>query len=881
MNDKEQAFFEIFPWNDNFESGIEQIDEQHKQLVNILNRLAANLANLSTDIILNEIFDELAEYADYHFKTEESIWVDSFKDDTWYTKHALTHSSFIEEVIELKSNRDEKALDDVIYEIVVFLSKWLAYHILDTDKRMAMVVLAMQSGHTLEEAKRISDEGMSGSMETVIATVLTMYSTISTRTLDLMREKSLRKKAERALNISEERWKFILDSEKENIWDLDFENDSKFISNENSLTEIIHHKIKKNGKNQEIHPDDITSVKRDFLEHLQGKTEFYSNKHRVLGANGAWSWVLSRGKVVSRNAEGLPLRMVGTHSDITERELASIIYNNSSQGMMITDINRNIISINSAFTEITGYQASDVLGQNPRILSSGIQDKQFYIDMWETINRDGKWSAEVYNKHKNGKIYCEFISINTVKNEHGEIEYYVALFNDISAQKKAEETIRIQATFDSLTQLQNKSMFRSRLEEQIIRSNRSHLHFALFFIDLDHFKDVNDSLGHDVGDLLLVEASSRIIKSVRETDVIARFGGDEFTIILPDTKDPEIIDQVAQKIIVELSRPFDIGANSAYVSASIGITVYPNDAKSSADLIRNANQAMYIAKQNGRSRFNYFTSSMQALAQERQLLINNLHRALDLCEFELYYQPILDMKTKKIIKAEALIRWNSPDRGLVMPDEFIPLAEKCGLIVEIGDWVFKQATIQLKKWHDRYGPELSVSINKSPIQFKAQSKLDAWMNQITKIGLPSEFVVIEITENVLMDGEVDTLDRIHKFRRAGFKLALDDFGTGYSSMAYLKKFAIDYIKIDKTFVSSLTSDSQDLVLCEAMIEMARKLGIQVIAEGIETQSQSNLLSVMACDYGQGYLFSKPVTAEKFEALFRAQCSKNGINEYKS
>jgi diguanylate cyclase (GGDEF)-like protein/PAS domain S-box-containing protein len=748
---------------------------------------------------------------------------------------------------------------------------------------MAMVVLAMKSGNTLEEAKRISNEGMSGSMETVIATVLTMYSTISTRTLDLMREKSLRKKAERELNISEERWKFILDSEKENIWDLDLENDAKFISNETSLTEIIHNKIKKNGENQEIHPDDITSVKRDFLEHLQGKTEFYSNKHRVLGANGAWSWVLSRGKVVSRNEEGLPLRMVGTHSNITERELASIIYNNSSQGMMITDINRNIISINSAFTEITGYQASDVLGQNPRILSSGIQDKQFYIDMWEVINRDGKWSAEVYNKHKNGNIYCEFISINTVKNEHGKIEYYVALFNDISAQKKAEETIRIQANFDSLTQLQNKTMFRNRLEEQIIRSNRSHLQFALFFIDLDHFKDVNDSLGHDVGDLLLVEASSRIIKSVREIDVIARFGGDEFTIILPDIKDPEIIEQVAQKIIVELSRPFDIGANSAYVSASIGITLYPNDAKSSADLIRNANQAMYIAKQNGRSRFNYFTSSMQALAQERQLLINNLHRALDLCEFELYYQPILDMKTKKIIKAEALIRWNSPDKGLVMPDEFIPLAEKCGLIVEIGDWVFKQATMQLKKWHDRYGPELSVSINKSPIQFKAESKLDAWTNQLNTIGLPSEFIVIEITENVLMDGEVDSLDRIHKFRSAGFKLALDDFGTGYSSMAYLKKFAIDYIKIDKTFVSSLSSNSQDLVLCEAMIEMAKKLGIQVIAEGIETQSQSNLLSVMGCDYGQGYLFSKPVTAEKFEDIFKSQCSKNEIeiNEYKS
>ena len=864
-------FFEIFPWNENFETGIELIDEQHKQLVHILNRLAANLANLSTPVILNEIFDELAEYADYHFKAEESIWLDSFKNDEWLTNHEQTHGSFINKVIDIKNNQDDKPLDDIIYDIVAFLSKWLAFHILDTDKRMALAVLALKSGSTLVEAKALSEEGMRGSMETVISTVLTMYSALSARTLDLMREKNLRRQAERALQVSEERWKFILDGDKENIWDLNLEHDSKYVSkDEVSIIDIIQDKMKNKGNISRIHPEDIDSVKSDFLDHLQGNTEFYTNRHRVLKNNGCCSWVLSRGKVVSRNENGKPLRMVGTHSDITERELASIIYRNSSQGMVITDISNNIISINSAFTEITGYNETDILGKNPSILSSGKHGEKFYQDMWETLNTSGKWSSEIYNKHKDGHLYCEFISINVVKNELGAIDYYVSLFNDITEHKNAQETIRIQANFDSLTHLQNRAMFQIKLEKQRLRSNRNKLPFALLFLDLDHFKNVNDSLGHESGDLLLVEASTRIMHSVRETDIVARFGGDEFTIILPDIKDTDCIDRVAQDIILAIGKPFDIGLNKVYVSASIGIALYPDDADTISGLLRNADQAMYKAKQTGRSRFNYFTSSMQALAQERQTLITDLHSALELKEFELFYQPIFDMKTGKIIKAEALIRWNHPTKGLVFPDDFIPLSEKCGVIVAIGDWVFKEAASQTKEWLDKYNLDLQISINKSPIQFKFESKAESWGKYINDKGLSSENIVIEITENVLMDDENDILDKLFKLREAGFQIALDDFGTGYSSISYLKKFAIDYIKIDRSFVSNLTSDSQDMILCEAMIGMAHKLGLKVIAEGIETQSQNELLNFLNCDYGQGYLFSKPIPANEFEALLKAQ-----------
>lgn len=871
MNTNTQELFEIFPWNENFDTGIELIDEQHKQLVLILNRLAANLANLSTPVILNEIFDELAAYADYHFKTEERIWFDNFKNDEWFTKHEQTHGSFINKVIEIKNNQGNKPLDDVIYDIVAFLSKWLAYHILDTDKRMALAVISLKSGSTLEEAKALSNNGMRGSMETVITTVLTMYSAISTRTLDLMREKNLRRQAEKALQISEERWKFILDGDKENIWDFNLEDGSKYVlKDEISIIDIIQDNIKDKDSTTRIHPEDIESVKNDFLDHLQGNTKFYTNKHRVIKDNGSCFWVLSRGKVVSRNENGKPLRIVGTHSDITERELASIIYRNSSQGMMITDISNNIISINNAFTEITGYNETDVLGKNPSILSSGKHGKQFYNDMWKSINTSGEWSSEIYNKHKDGHIYCELLSINLVKNKLGATDYYVSLFNDITEHKKAQETIHKQANFDSLTHLQNRAMFQIKLEKQRLRSNRNKLPFALLFIDLDHFKNVNDSLGHEIGDSLLVEASTRIMHSVRETDVVARFGGDEFTIILPDIKDTDCIDRVAQDIILELSKPFDLGLNKVYVSASIGIALYPDDADTLSGLLRNADQAMYKAKQTGRSRFNYFTSSMQTLAQERQTLISDLHNALELKEFELYYQPIFDLKTKKIIKAEALIRWNHPTKGLVNPDDFIPLSEKCGVIVALGDWVFKEAASQTKEWLDKYNLDLQISINKSPIQFKFESKAESWTKYINDIGLSSENIVIEITENVLMDNENDILDKLLKLQGAGFQIAIDDFGTGYSSISYLKKFDIDYIKIDRSFVSNLTPDSQDMILCEAMIGMAHKLGIKVIAEGIETQSQNELLNFMDCDYGQGYLFSKPIPANKFETLLNDQ-----------
>ena len=701
MPKEEITFFEIFPWNKNFETGIEIIDEQHKELVNILNRLAAHLANLSDEVTLNEIFDELAEYADYHFKTEEKIWSAHFKNDEWYVEHEHTHESFIDDVLALKHNKNEKALDEVIYQIVSFLSQWLAYHILDTDKRMAKAVLAMESGDSIEEAKTRANDEMNGSMKVLVNTVLSMYDSLSTRTLDLMREKTLRKQAEAALLDSEERWKFVLEGGGENIWDWDIENNTMHFSEDNiPLDDFIGNGLKKSNEESNIHRADRKRVEASFHSHLEGKTEFFTCKYRVLRKNGGWSWVLSRGKVVSRDENAKPLRMVGTHSDITERELASLIYQNSSQAMLISDVRNVIISVNPAFTKITGYTEEDTIGKNPKMLNSGRNDKAFYTAMWDTVKSTGHWSGEIYNKRKNGEIYPETLNISTVTNAFGSVDHYVALFSDITEKKKADELIVEQANMDPLTKLQNRRMFQDRLDEEIKRSKRSELPFALLFLDLDHFKEVNDSLGHEVGDQMLVEVSERIKAHVRESDVISRLGGDEFAIIFTELKDIHSIDHITQEILDSLSKPYHLGVDQVYISASVGITLYPSDADNISQLLQNSDQAMYLAKNSGRSCYRYFTPSMQEAAEKRRMLINDLHIALELNQFEVYYQPIINMETGEIKKAEALIRWNHPERGLVSPDDFIPFAEESGLIIEIGDWVFKEAMRQTSIWKE-------------------------------------------------------------------------------------------------------------------------------------------------------------------------------------
>ena len=443
----------------------------------------------------------------------------------------------------------------------------------------------------------------------------------------------------------------------------------------------------------------------------------------------------------------------------------------------------------------------------------------------------------------------------------------VVTFLDITARKKSEETIWKQANFDALTGMPNRRMFHDRLEQEIKKARRDELPLALLLVDLDRFKEINDTLGHDMGDLLLLETARRINDCVRVTDTVACFGGDEFIVLMSWLDDVSNVERVAGHILQRLAEPFQLGSEVVHVSASIGITLYPNDATGVEALLKNADQAMTAAKNDGRNRFSYFTQAMQEAAQTRLRLINDLRGALAANQLMVYFQPIVELGTGNIHKAEALVRWQHPERGMVSPAEFIPLAEDTGLIYEIGDWVFHESMRWAKRW--RASHELQISVNKSPLQFyKDGADHTVWLSHLHELDLPGQCLAIEITEGLLMASNALITDELLVLRDAGIQVSLDDFGTGYSSLSYLKKFHIDYLKIDQSFVRDLASDPNDLALAEAIIVMGHKLGIKIIAEGVETQEQLNLLVDAGCDYAQGYLFSRPVPPDKFERLLK-------------
>ncbi|MYM69631.1 EAL domain-containing protein [Pseudoduganella sp. FT55W] len=469
-----------------------------------------------------------------------------------------------------------------------------------------------------------------------------------------------------------------------------------------------------------------------------------------------------------------------------------------------------------------------------------------------------------------GSVAWIDVSVNAIDTEAGSHPHHLCMIEDVTAKKQSEALIWQQANFDTLTHLPNRRMFLDRLAHDMLKSQRDKSRIAVLFIDLDHFKEVNDTLGHQQGDVLLVDAARRISACVRKSDTVARLGGDEFTVILCELETPDQVERIAQDILARMLQPFVLGQEQAFVSASIGITLYPDDALDIDSLLKHADQAMYAAKGAGRNRYSYFTPTLQVAALSRMRLTNDLRGALKGEQFELYFQPIVHLASGAIHKAEALIRWNHPQRGVVSPLEFIPLAESSGLIVEIGEWVFREAARWVQQWRRECHPEFQVSLNQSPLEFQREgSSYDSWLAHLQSLALPGQSLVVEITEGLLLDASNTVSNRLLQLRDAGIQVALDDFGTGYSSLSYLKKFDIDYLKIDRSFTRNLSPDSSDMALSEAIIVMAHKLDLKVIAEGVETPEQRDLLAAAGCDYGQGYLFAKPMPAAQFDAFLRA------------
>ncbi|MFA6015592.1 MAG: EAL domain-containing protein [Gallionellaceae bacterium] len=543
--------------------------------------------------------------------------------------------------------------------------------------------------------------------------------------------------------------------------------------------------------------------------------------------------------------------------------LAETVYQSSAQGIVVADQNNHILSVNPAFSFITGFSAEEVIGLKPGFNSAGYHDADFYKEMWRAIQEDGLWAGEIWDRRKNGESFSQWLTISVVRDEAGEISRFIGVFTDNTEQKQAQEKISFHANYDELTKLPNRRLFQDRLQLEIKKSNRADAQLALLFIDLDNFKEVNDSLGHEQGDQLLRETAQRLRDCVRETDTVARLGGDEFTIILPGVKTSGEVENIAQKIIQSLTFPFTLGEHFGYVSASIGITIYPQDGDSSMTLLKNADQAMYEAKHLGKNRFSYFTSAMQQASVQRLQLTNEMREALQNGQFEMYFQPIHDAASGKVTKAEALIRWHHPERGFVSPAAFIPLAEEVGLISEIGEFAFTSSVRRLQEWATQLSVPMNISVNLSPRQISGKTDFEAWIETLRKAGISTESITLEITEGSLLDESLEVQRNLRRLRDAGFGIAIDDFGTGYSSLSYLKKLDVDFLKVDQSFVRDLVTDTNDRAMVEAIIVMAHKLGIKVIAEGCETAEVLEVLMQAGCDLVQGYYYAKPMPAHDF------------------
>jgi len=539
----------------------------------------------------------------------------------------------------------------------------------------------------------------------------------------------------------------------------------------------------------------------------------------------------------------------------------------ASESVFITDRQGTIEYVNPAFERLTGYTQEEVIGKTPAVLKSDEHDDAFYHELWNTILDGRTFRAEFANRTKGGEIYCEEKVVTPINDHHGNLTHFVSTGRDISERKRSEKTIERLAYYDSLTDLPNRVLFTDRLNQALAQARRNSAALAVMFLDLDHFKLVNDTLGHAMGDELLRVAAKRLTGLMREGDTVARVGGDEFTVLLPSAAGPEDATKIADRILEAMRQSWQLGGHEFHLTASLGIAMYPSDGTDGIALLRNADTAMYEAKDKGRDTCQRFTTSMNAKIAERVDLDNEMRRGLERGEFVVYYQPQVEIDSGKIVGVEALVRWQHPQRGLVPPMEFIPLAEETGLIVPLGEWILRAACAQARAWQVAGLPTLRMGVNLSARQFHLPDLPDVVQRVLDETGLGAQYLQLEITESLAMRDTDFTIDVLRHLKELGAEVSIDDFGTGHSSLAYLKHFPVDALKIDRSFVSSLTIDRADAAIVETVIALARALNLHVIAEGVETQEQLAFLKSRKCDDMQGYLFSRPVPAEVLEATF--------------
>ncbi|MFA6443558.1 MAG: EAL domain-containing protein, partial [Sterolibacterium sp.] len=551
---------------------------------------------------------------------------------------------------------------------------------------------------------------------------------------------------------------------------------------------------------------------------------------------------------------------VAIRSGEAQLRLYANVYEHSGEGILICDHNNRILAVNPAFTRLTGYSIDELRGKNPHILASGNTPPKTYQDMWRSLGQKGYWQGELWNRRKDGNIFPEWLSVSVASDLAGQPTHYIACFTDISERKASEDHITHLAHHDALTGLLNRYSLQGRLEQALATIRREQRALAVMFIDMDHFKNINDILGHAVGDELLMEVARRLRDGVRDSDVVARLGGDEFVLVLTEVDNATAAARVADKILRALGEPYAIGEEELHVTPSIGLAFYPDDGDDCETLMKHADIAMYHAKSQGRNNVQFFTAEMNQAAVERLSLDHDLRVALEERQFELHYQPQLDASSGSVVGVEALVRWRHPRDGLVSPLKFIPVAEETGLIIPLGEWVLNEACRQLRAWRQEGLNGVTMAVNLSAHQLRSPTLLAYVTQTLERHGLTGIDLELEVTESVAMANPDASIGQLQNLRDLGVRLSIDDFGTGYSSLNYLKRLPIHTLKLDRSFVNDIETDANDVAICTATIALAHNLGLRVVAEGVENAAQHNFLATLRCDTLQGYLFSRPIPA---------------------
>ncbi len=684
---------------------------------------------------------------------------------------------------------------------------------------------------------------------------------------------------QKQLRASEERYRLLMESSHYGIWDWDLIADTLYLSPQWKQQLGYHDDELENSFltfKQLIHPADRTILSANLKSFIENPEDQWDIEFRMHHKSGDYRWINARGSHKTDD-QGRVIRMLGVHIDVTQHHLAqenlrqaAQVFSSTIEGVIITDANANIIRVNPAFERITGYSSEQVIGKNPRILQSGRQSQEVYRALWQSLLSDGHWSGEIWNQRADGSHYPSQITISAIKDESEVTTGYVCLFSDITQSKRSEARLEFLAHHDSLTGLPNRTLFKDRLSQALQHAKRKQTKVAVMFIDLDHFKNVNDSMGHTVGDELLKQVSDRLKQRIRDADTLARISGDEFILMIEDSPSVESTTNVLNKIMEAFSTPFELKRHQVLIHCSIGVSIYPEDAHDADELVSNADAAMYRAKDVGRNTYEFYTPEMTASALEHIFLEYALHNAIPQQQFVQYYQPQYQLDNLRLVGCETLIRWQHPLEGMISPLRFIPLAEQNGTIRDIDFWMLKTACQQGKIWHDAGLAIPRISVNMSGSQVQRENFAASVHEILHATNFPKDHLEIEVTESFVMQRPEVGIWQLQNLYEDGINIAIDDFGTGYSSLSYLKNLPVSKIKLDRSFITDITEDKDTLAIVRAITDLARSMGKTILAEGVETLEQAELLKELGCEQVQGFYFAKPGDLESMTKVLQAE-----------